>query len=172
MASREGALSILKKGRQSMEQAENQFGERINKLARETSRRQMLVLEDEGQKTDRSVDLQKLEQNSGGFRLDDAILTLNGITRQFSIFVLAADRQRCQLNLRLEIKPPTDVLGSDETTIAEFWLGYLDFPMIDNTPLPDGQCAAVVLNSFEDDMAGITLICFPESYASLKQKAS
>jgi hypothetical protein len=143
---------------------------RVYKVATEISRKQMLVLEGAGQKTDRIVDLSNFKQNPGGFQIEDASLTLDGITRQFSIFVLKADKQTQQLNVRLEIKTPKDDKGNLETSVAEFWVGYFDFPMIDNTRLPQDQRAAIVLNAFEDDSADITLACFPGSYASLKEK--
>ena len=62
--------------------------------------------------------------------------------------------------------------GNFDTSNAEFWVGYFDFPMIDNTRLPHDQRAAVVLNAFEDGAAAVTLGLFPGSYASLKDKAS
>lgn len=143
---------------------------RLYKVATEISRKQMLVLEGAGQKTDRIVDLSNFKNNPGGFPLDNASLTLDGITRQFSIFVLAADKQTRELNVRLEIKTTKDDQGNVETSVAEFWVGYSDFPMIDNTRLPHDQRVAVVLNAFEDDSADITLAYFPGSYASLKEK--
>jgi hypothetical protein len=146
--------------------------ERLYKVASEISRKQMLVLEGAGQKTDRIIDLENFKQNPGGFPLDNATLTLDGIARQFSIFVLAADPQTRQIQVRLEIKTPKDNLGNVDTNSAEFWVGYFDFPMIDNTRLPHDQRAAVILNAFEDGAADVTLAFFPGSYASLKDKAS
>ncbi len=146
--------------------------ERLFKVASEISRKQMLVLEGAGQKIDRIIDLENFKQNPGGFPLDNATLILDGITRQFSIFVLAADPQTRQIQVRLEIKTPKDNLGNVDTNSAEFWVGYFDFPMIDNTRLPHDQRAALVLNAFEDGAADVTLAFFPGSYASLKDKAS
>jgi hypothetical protein len=154
----------------SGEAKKKEYLDRLYKVATEISRKQMLVLEGAGQKTDRFVDLENLKQSPGGFRLEDATLILDGITRQFSLFVLAADKQARQLNVRLEIKTPTDNAGGMETSTAEFWTGFFDFPMIDNTRLPHDQRAAVVLNAFEEDSADITLAFFPGSYASLKEK--
>ncbi len=145
---------------------------RLYKVATEISRKQMLVLESAGQKTDRIVDLENFKQNPGGFPLEDASLTLGGISRQFSLFVLAADPKTRQIQVRLEIKTPKDNAGDMETNAAEFWVGYFDFPMIDNTRLTHDQRAAVVLNAFEDGAADVTLAYFPGSYASLKDKAS
>jgi len=45
---------------------------------------------------------------------------------------------------------PLDTAGTVETNSAEFWVGYFDFPMIDNTRLTHDQRCAVVLNAFED----------------------
>ena len=42
--------------------------------------------------------------------------------------------------------------------------------MIDNTRLDHDQRCALVLNAFEDNSADITLVYFPGSYASLKEK--
>ncbi len=144
--------------------------DRLYKVATEISRKQMLVLEGVGRKTDRIVDFENFKQNPGGFPLDDATLTLDGITRQFSLFILAVDKQTRGINVRLEIKTPKDTLGNVETSVAEFWVGYFDFPVIDNIRLTHDQRAAVVLNAFEDASADVTLAYFPGSYASLKEK--
>jgi hypothetical protein len=104
--------------------------------------------------------------------LDGATLSLDGVTRQFSIYVVAADPQTRQINVRLEIRTPNGNGAATETSSADFWVGYFDFPMIDNTRLTHDQRAAVILNSFEDGGADITLAYFPGSYASLKEKAS
>jgi len=144
--------------------------DRLYKVATEISRKQMLVLEGAGQKIDRIIDLEILQQHPGGLPLEDADLTLDGITRHFSLFVLAADRQTRTVDVRLEIKTPKDTLGNVEMSTAEFRIGYFDFPMIDNTRLTHDQRAAVVLNAFEDASADVTLTYFPGSYASLKEK--
>jgi hypothetical protein len=149
-----------------------EYLERLYKVATEVSRKQLLVLEGAGQKTDRIIDFEKFKENPGGFPLEDATLVLDGISRQFSLFVLAADTKTRQINVRLEIRTPDDNAGNMETSSVEFWVGYFDFPMIDNTRLPHDQRAAVVLNSFEDGAADVTLALFPGSYSSLKDKAS
>jgi hypothetical protein len=154
------------------QQHKKEYLERLYRVATEISRKQMLVLEGAGKKFDRDIDFESLKQSPGGLRLDDATLTLNDITRQFSLVVLNADPQTRQIQVRLEIKTPKANGGDPETSTAEFWIGYFDFPMIDNTRLPQDQRAAVVLNALEDGYAIITLAYFPGSYASLKEKAS
>ena len=51
-----------------------------------------------------------------------------------------------------------------------FYVGFFDFPMIDNTRLNNGNGVAVVLTDFEDQFAKISLVYFPEGRASLKEK--
>jgi hypothetical protein len=147
-----------------------EYLDRLYKVATEISRKQMLVLEGAGQKTDCIIDFDNFKKNPGGFPLEDASLTLDGITRQFSIYVLTADKKTREINLRMEIKTPSEDGKNIETHNAEFWVGFFDFPMIDNTRLPHDQRAAVILNAFEDGSADITLAYFPGSYASLKEK--
>jgi hypothetical protein len=53
-----------------------------------------------------------------------------------------------------------------------FHVSYFDFPMIDNTRLSRDQRAAVALNEFGEGGADLTLVFFPGSYASLKEKVS
>jgi hypothetical protein len=145
--------------------------DRLYRVANEISRKQMLVLEGAGQKADRQIDIESAQNNSG-LQLDDATLVLDGVTREFAIYIVAADRNSHQLHIRLEIKTPKDSGAGTETSSADFWVGYFDFPMIDNTRLTHDQRAAVILNSFEDAAADITLAYFPGSYSSLKEKAS
>ncbi|MCZ6594681.1 MAG: hypothetical protein O6943_07190 [Bacteroidetes bacterium] len=52
----------------------------------------------------------------------------------------------------------------------QFTLGYFDFPTINNTRLSHNQRLAVVLNNFEEASAEASLIIFPGSYSSLKDR--
>jgi len=156
--------------RRSSDPAKKEYAERLQNVSTEISRKQMLVLEGAGAKFDRIVDLDALKASPGGVALENATLQLDGVTRQFSIFVETADRATNELKVRLEIRTPTDTVGNAETSSVEFWTGFFDFPMIDNTRLGQDQRCAVVLNAFEDNSADITLLYFPGSYASLKEK--
>jgi hypothetical protein len=148
------------------------YMDRLFKVAGEISRKQLLVLENAGAKSDMIIDLGEIKNNPGGFALEDPTLTVNGISRQFSLFVSAVDEKARQIKFRMDIKTPNITTGTVDTSTAEFWVGYFDFPMIDNTRLPEDQRAAIVLNTFEDGFADITVALFPGSYASLKDKAS
>jgi len=150
--------------------SKTEYLDRLHRVATEITRKQMLVLEGAGAKFDRVIDLDSLKRNPGGIALDEATLALDGITRTFSIVVQDADMTKRELKFRLEVRTPKDTLGNVETNSAEFWAGFFDFPMIDNTRLDHDQRCALVLNAFEDNSADITLAYFPGSYASLKEQ--
>jgi hypothetical protein len=144
--------------------------DRLHRVATEITRKQMLVLEGAGAKFDRIIDLDSLKRNPGGIAVDDGTLTLDGISRDFSVVVLEADAAKRELKFRLEVRTPKDTLGNVQTNSAEFWVGFFDFPMIDNTRLDHDQRCALMLNACEERSADITVVFFPGSYASLKEK--
>ncbi len=146
------------------------YQDRLYNVATEITRKQMLVLESAGARFDRNVDLDALRSSPGGVPLEDGTLTLEGLTRHFSLIVEEADKTNRQLKVRLEIRTEQDTAGNVESNSVEFWTGFFDFPMIDNTRLSHDQRCAVVLNAYEDPGADITLAYFPGSYASLKEK--
>jgi hypothetical protein len=156
--------------RSSRDPGKKEYLGRLQNVATEITRKQMLVLEGAGSKFDRIVDLDSLKKTPGGYPLEEGTLSLEGITRHFSIFVEEADSNTREIKVRMEIRTPTDTLGNFETSSVEFWTGFFDFPMIDNTRLGHDQRCALVLNAFEDGSADITLVYFPGSYASLKEK--
>jgi hypothetical protein len=154
----------------SHDPGKKEYFSRLQKVSTETIRKQMIILEGAGAKFDRIVDLDALKENPGGIALEEGTLTVDGFTRNFSIFVQEADRATKELKVRLEIRMLKDTIGNYETNNAEFWIGFFDFPMIDNIRLAHDQRCAIVLNAFEDNGADITLAYFPGSYASLKEK--
>jgi len=83
-----------------------------------------------------------------------------GITRHFSIVVQKADRRTRELNSSWKSGRRL-ILWETSRYTAEFWTGFFDFPMIDNTRLANDQRCSVVVNSFEDNSADITLVYFP-----------
>jgi len=139
---------------------------RLERVARETVRKEMIILESAGKKVDRTVDLTK---DPEGTSLAPATLTLDGIQTTISVDVLSVDRKNRELELGLTIETPDPEQGR-QTKTASFTVGYYDFPMIDNTRLAQDQRCAVVLNNFSDESADLTLVLFPGAYASLKEK--
>jgi hypothetical protein len=154
----------------SKEGAKHDYMERLDKAAREVVRKQMLVLEGAGKKFDRTIDLETLWKTPGGIPLEEATLTLENIKRDFRIFVIEADSKTKELKVRLEIRSPKEPPASVETNVAEFTVGFFDFPIIDNTRLSNDQRFAIVLTAFGESSADITAIYFPGAYASLKEK--
>jgi hypothetical protein len=163
-------IYLDKQIQRSNDLAKKEYQVRLYKVASEISLKQMLVLESAGAKADRDVDFDAFKDNPGGIPLESVTLTVEGVQRQFSLFVLEADKKTRELRMRMDVRTAKDTLGNVETNTAEFWVGFFDFPMIDNTRLTQDQRCAVVLNAFEDGLANITLAYFPGSYASLKEK--
>ena len=163
-------VHLEKEIRRSRDVARDDYLDRLYKVASETTRKQMLVLEGAGAKFDRVVDLEELEKNHGAVQLEQGALTVDGVKRYFTLMVQEADVKARELKVRLEIATPLDTAGRVETSSAEFWVSFFDFPMIDNVRLGRDQRCAVVLNAMEEGVADITLAYFPGSYASLKEK--
>jgi len=167
MELRRRVVSARAAARTPAAQAENdRYFDRLETMAREIVRRQMIVLEGVGKRFDRTVDL---TEDPGGTSLEPAMLTLNGDSTTFAIDVLGVDRENREVRLGLSIETPDPELGR-QTKMATFTVSYFDFPMIDNTRLVGGQRCAVVLNQISDQSADITLVLFPGTYASLKEK--
>jgi len=139
---------------------------RLESMAREIARRQMIVLEGVGKRFDRTVDL---SADPAGTSLEPATLSLDGDSTTFAMDILGVDRDNREIRIALTIETPDPELGR-QTKIATFGVSYFDFPMIDNTRLVGGQRCSVVLNNMSDESADITLVLFPGTYASLKEK--
>jgi hypothetical protein len=142
------------------------YNDRLERVAREIARRQMIVLEGVGRKYDSTVDL---SQDPDGTSLDPVPLTLDGQTTTLGIDILGVDRKNRELTVSMNVGRPDSVEGGQNNTMT-FNVSYFDFPMIDNIRLAYGQRAAVVLNNFSDQSADITVVLFPGTYASLKER--
>lgn len=144
----------------------DEYRMRLESVAREITRKQVVVLEGVGKKADRTIDLEgDPTENS----LDPVTLELDSISTTFSIDVLDVDRQAREIMVEMIIETPDPVEGRQMKTVT-FTVSFFDFPMIDNTRLAHGQRCAAVLNNFTDQAADITLVLFPGAYASLKEK--
>jgi hypothetical protein len=126
----------------------------------------MIVLEGVGRKVDRTVDL---TNNPEGSTLEPATLVLEDIETTFSVDILEVDWKDREIAVGLTVETPDPELGR-QTKTASFNVSFFDFPMIDNTRLTRGQRCAMVLNSFSEQSADLTLVLFPGAYASLKEK--
>ncbi len=148
----------------------DELRDRLSKVAREVTRKELVVLEEAGRSFERTVDFDDLIRNPGGIPLEPAILTLNKVERNFALVVKKVDVRRKEMQIRLEVKTRNEDTGEYRTDDADFWVGYYDFPMIDHVRLSRDQRFAVILRNFGGGVARIAAVYFPGSYASLKEK--
>jgi len=150
----------------------NEYMERLDRVAEEVIKKQMLVIGEGGQTFDATADWKNLTFVDGG-GADGASyvardLEVDGLKRNFRVELLGADRENEQIQLRVTVRSPE----ASENVSTEFWVGHFDFPMIDNVRLPHDQRFAVVLNNFDagHGRADLTVAYFPGKYASLREK--
>jgi len=65
----------------------DELRDRLSKVAREVTRKEMVVLEEAGKSFERTVDVDDLVRNPGGIPLEPATLTLNKVERHFALVV-------------------------------------------------------------------------------------
>lgn len=156
-----------------------EFIERINKIAKEITRKQMLVLEGAGKSFSKQVVFDKFHinrENNEVYPLyPNETLKVNDIERIFRIVVLDIDKTKQEIKVRLEVITESKPDEEDTYIACEFSVGFFDFPMIDNTRLSHDQRCAVVLTDFykpysANPIANIMVFAFPGSHASLKEK--
>ena len=140
--------------------------DRLERVAREIARKQVIVLEGVGTKFDRSIDL---SADPSGESLEPGTLALDSLQATIGIDILSVDRANKEVEVGLSVETPDPKLGR-QTKTATFKVSYFDFPMIDNTRLNGGDRCAIVLNGFSEHAADITVVVFPGAYASLKEK--
>lgn len=143
-----------------------EYTERLENVAREIARKQMIVLEGVGKRLDRTVDL---TGDPDGTSLEPATLALDSVQTNFSLDIVHVDRVNREIQVGVNIETPDPELGR-QTKVATFVVSFFDFPMIDNIRLVRGQRCSVVLNNFNEQSAELTVVLFPGTYASLKEK--
>ena len=162
-------LHLNKQVAASSDPSKAEYFTRLNSIARQVITKDMVLLEQVGRKFSRTVEFDKVRANPGGLELDPESLTLDNTEREFMLSVLEVDPQRQELTMEMGVRTPQE---SPIVRRLTFHVGYFDFPMIDNTRLSRDQRCALVLDQFDDSSAELTLVYFPGSYASLKEKAS
>jgi hypothetical protein len=147
-----------------------ELSQRLNRVAREITAKQLFALEGHGRSFRRSVDLEELRRaGRAGVPVDGESIVVGDKACDVSLRALGADAEKQQIQLRLEIKAPEGAPEMPDTR-ATFEIGWFDFPMIDNTRLANGLRCAVTLSALSPASADITTICFPGEYASLKDR--
>jgi hypothetical protein len=143
-----------------------EYQERLENVAREIARKQMIVLEGVGRRFDRTIDL---SSDPDGTSLDDAVMTLDSVQTTVSIDVSHVDRENREVLVSVSMETPDPEQGQ-QTKVATFTVSFFDFPMIDNLRIAHGQRLALVLTNFSEHSADLTAVLFPGAYASLKEK--
>lgn len=150
------------------------YESRLGDLAREVTRKQMIVLEASGRRHDWTVLISDtLAGGSGSEQLEDVEAMLDGIRRRFRVTLFRADTLRRELRVGLEIETPAQA-GVPSNAVGrytvEFDVGFFSTPMIDNTRLSNDQRVALVLSDMNQYGASLSLVYFPGSRASLREK--
>ena len=145
---------------------------RLTSLTREVIEKQVWALSSsamtkhESNESSGEINFRELERMPQGVEIINVFNKTKSSNRNYRVWVLRHDEERKELQIQLKVK-------DNDTEVANriFWVGQFDFPMLDNTRLPDGQRVSVVLSSwFPQIGAQIALVYFPGSYASLKEK--
>jgi len=143
---------------------------RLQQVARETTAKQLFALEGHGKSFRRTVDLEELaRQGRAGVALEGESIVIDDLSGYLNLRVLEAEPDAERLKVRLEVKAPEGAEDQVDTR-AVFYVGWYDFPMIDNTRLANGLRCAVTLSNFSAALADLTTVCFPGEYASLKDR--
>ena len=155
--------------------AEKRFYQaRLGDLAREVTRKQMIVLEASGRRHDWTVMISdSLVDGTVSQQLDDVEATLDGIKRRFRVTLSRADTATRELRVGLEIETPEQPgvpLNAVGRYTVDFDVGFFSTPMIDNTRLSNDQRVALVLSDMNQYGASLSLVYFPGSRASLREK--
>ena len=141
---------------------------RLNQIGRDIATRQLVLLEQVGKKFSRTIDFEMFEKE-GLLELPPEMLILGDKEREFSLSVLGVNPKTREIRVEMGVRTPQE---SSAMQLRKFQIGFFDFPMIDNTRLSSDQRAAVVMTQAGETSAEITLVYFPGSYASLKEKVS
>jgi hypothetical protein len=149
----------------------NQLLDRIESLAREVTSKQLFTLQGRGARFSGLVDLAAVDAAGAGsvpLTREPQRVQIGDQTCDLAVLLRSVDRSTKTLRVRLET---TECGGTAATNLnATFDVGYFDFPIIDNTRLPNNWRCAVVLTNWVEGFAELTTICFPGEYASLKDR--
>jgi len=149
--------------------------DRLRKVARETVAKQLATLGNHGIFKLEDVIFEDLEKSKqGGITVLDKELALplqedrGASKRSFVVRILRKDDKTKEMLVHVKISQPDGV--RDWEIDNTFWLGYSDFPLIDNTRLKNGDRMAIVMGDWVESGAQLILAYFPASRASLKDK--
>lgn len=149
---------------------------RLSNAAREIKTKQMLILESVGARSDMEVNLEQMAKDPDFVPRQEFEMAVDGVRRLFMVAIPEADQDTGELRVELGIrtlqepgvKPQPGAVP--EEVHASFWVGMFSFPTIDNTRLSHDQRCSVILKGFSPRRAYLTVLFFPGSYSSLKEK--
>lgn len=154
---------------------------RLRKVANEIIERQLAALQNADGKNSAVFQISNFEQPlplSGEYVTKT--LTLGGVTHEVMVGIMAKDVHTQELQVTLSVRTKDPQHGADTEDFperhSEFWIGSFEFPMIDNTRLPNDQFCSVILKVYEKDPKTskvyyeIHVVCFPGSRVALKEK--
>lgn len=161
----------------------DRYRSRVERVARDVVDREIAALEVHGKLDADDLFLDELPKD-GKVVIDSQLPdrrrlrgrrdAANAPERHFTVTVLRVIKERREMRVSVNVRTPkgTGAIRSSEAEVTHqtFWVGFADFPMIDNMRLSDGYRCAIVLRSFDDVLARITLVYFPTSRAALKDK--
>jgi hypothetical protein len=162
-------LDLQRRLRKSKDPEAEDQRQRIIRVAKETTAKQLFSLLGQGKSFTRSVDFHELKEAGGaGIQLEPETISVRKSTCEVRVRVLRQVEQD-QVLVRLEVRFPGSPVELPDTR-ATFNVGYFDFPVIDNTRLANGLRCAVTLANSSPDAADLTTVCFPGEFASLKDR--
>ena len=149
---------------------------RLVKLTRDVIDKQVTMLVEAGAKLDGVINFNELKEKPAGVIVIDEYISIKAeaggpssvIKKKVRVEALDFDPKKQELLVRLRLWSPQN--NDEAEADVLFWVGFFDFPMLDNVLLPQGNRCSIVLREFENEYAEITVVHFPGSRASLKEK--
>jgi len=158
----------IKKNTQINKEEKNNYFQRLERVSRDIIAKQMYILEEVGCTFDLTINLKDFKNTSSNpIQIQSNEIELEGIGRRVETEVIGVDLDEKKVLIRLWI---TTLPSSELYYVQASWIGLFDFPTISAIRLSNDQRFSMVLTSFDDATAEITLVYFPGSYASLKDK--
>jgi hypothetical protein len=154
---------------------------RLRKVANDITGKQMAALYSaDGRNSDVFLSGTFQEPLPQGGQYVTKTLFLDGVKHEITLGILKKDPDTQELQMSLAVRTNDSRRGADADQIfqrhAVFWVGSFEFPMIDNTRLPNDQFCAIILRVLDRDSVTNTVsyevdvICFPGSRAALQEK--
>lgn len=166
---------LLRRIRNSEDSNRQEYIKRLGDAAREIKTKQMLILESVGARADMEVNLEQMTKDPDFIPRQEFDLKVGDVRRLFMIAIPEMDVPGGELRIELGIRTLQEPGKKSqevqpEEVHASFWVGQFAFPTIDNTRLSHDQRCAVILKGITPRRAYVSVLYFPGSYSSLKEK--